>query len=94
MFTRWLDIVKDAFLVYDDFKDSGQRISKEMFSGAIGVLSSVAVLIWGVGLENEAIMAGGTFLYSLYFMFLRYRSDGGKIKLRDDKKSGTAAPGE
>jgi len=85
MFLRWLEIVKDAFLVYDDFRDSGQRVSKEMFSGAIGLVSSAAVLVWGVGLENEDIMAGGAFLYSLYFMFLRYRSDGGKIKLKEDR---------
>jgi len=41
---KWINLFKDAFMVYDDLKDSGWRISKTMATSTIMILSSIIVL--------------------------------------------------
>ena len=83
---RWINLVKDAFFIYDDFKASGQRLSKTMVTGALAILSSILIFtgVIDTGFTDAEVMAIGTGLYSRVIMVIRLRSDGGRIKLRDD----------
>lgn len=85
---KWINILKDAFLIYDDFKDSGQRLSVTMVTAGLMVISSVLVLtgIIPTGFTDAEVMAIGTGIYSLVIMVIRLFSDGGKIKLQSDIK--------
>ena len=85
---KWINLFKDAFMVYDELKDSGWRISKTMATSTIMILSSIIVLtgIVDTGFTDAEIMAIGTGIYSSVIAIIRVFSDGGRIKLHDDLK--------
>ena len=81
-----INYIKDAFLVYDDYKKSGARLSEAMVTNALMLVSSMLVgfgLI-STGFTDEEVMAIGTGIYAAINLVIRLRSDGGKIKVRDD----------
>ncbi len=80
------EILKKAFIVYDEYRDSGYRLSHEMIIHALVLVSSAAV---GFGLipvdfQESDIIAAGTAVYALVSMVARMRSEGGKIALKED----------
>jgi hypothetical protein len=80
-----IKLIQSAFLIYDDYKDNGQRISESMVFSVVMLLGS-ALVLFGViptGFAEQDAMAIGTGLYALGNMILRLRSKGGKIKLVD-----------
>lgn len=90
MIGKIINVIKDAFLVYDEYKDNGQRLSESMIISALMLVSS-ALVGFGVistGFTEENIMALGAGVYAAVNMVIRLRSKGGKIKVIDNKTKG------
>lgn len=88
---KYIKIIKDLFLVIAEYKDNGQRVSEAMLAGSAGVIAGILVAtgVVPLGMESETttiVLGACTALWNLVFMVIRLRSDGGKIKLRDDIK--------
>lgn len=80
-----INYIKDAFLIYDDYRESGFRISESLVFQAVVFLFSIVV---GIGAINAApseaeTAAIATGVYAVINYYFRLRSQGGKAKLRD-----------
>lgn len=83
---KYWELFKDLFIVFDEYKESGWRLSEAMIANMIVLVSSALVLIFGVdlGLTDLETGAVATGIMSVVGIILRLRSKGGEIKIGKD----------
>lgn len=85
---KYWSIIKDFFIVFDEFKESGWRVSESIVTNAIVLVAAAVLLIFGVdlGLTGVDTAAIATFIVTIVNIVLRYRSGGGQTKLKIKKQ--------
>ena len=84
---KYWGLFKDLFVVLDDLKDSGWRLSEAIVTNVIILLASAVILLFGVdlGLTELEVGAMAAAVMSVVGIIIRLRSSGGVIKIKEDK---------
>ena len=84
---KYWGLFKDLFVVLDDLKDSGWRLSEAIVKNVIILLASAVILLFGIdlGLTELEVGAMAAAVMSVVGIIIRLRSSGGVIKIKEDK---------